>query len=273
MQKMPLCKQLSNNFQSLSNFELSRALQAGAMEELFFSPKPGLVDIYDNGSHKDLDLGIMKRSIGLLGTYYGELIVGMEQNGDLLHLKQIGQVAEKRMIQECGTNTHKGYIFLSGLILIAFMTRTDLREGIVDISQYYFSQKEEDSNGVRVRKAYETTGIVGECFRGLPAVFEEALPLFRYHINRSADRFTASLYMMARLMQVVEDTTSYHRCGIAGVERIHKDGFILEEKLDKGENVQVWLKKQNVLYKEINLTMGGVADLIAVTFAMDELYK
>ena len=51
------------------------ALVRGARAELDLTPKPGLVDRRDNGSHPDLDHPRMVRSIELLPRYYDELIV------------------------------------------------------------------------------------------------------------------------------------------------------------------------------------------------------
>ena len=34
--------------------------------ELYLTPKPGLVDLADNGSHPDLSVPIMERSIGIV---------------------------------------------------------------------------------------------------------------------------------------------------------------------------------------------------------------
>ncbi len=44
--------------------ELASALVRGTTRELYLTPKPGLVDRADSGSHPDLSLPIMEQSIG-----------------------------------------------------------------------------------------------------------------------------------------------------------------------------------------------------------------
>ena len=46
---------------------LAAALVTGALLELYLTPKPGLVDCADNGSHADLSLATMERSIAQVG--------------------------------------------------------------------------------------------------------------------------------------------------------------------------------------------------------------
>ena len=54
----------------LSDLELFAAsLADGIRAELYLTPKPGLVDLLDNGSHADLTLPLMGRSVALFGDY------------------------------------------------------------------------------------------------------------------------------------------------------------------------------------------------------------
>ena len=76
---------------------------------------------------------------------------------------------------------------------------------------------------------------------------------------------SASFAALARLMQTVEDTTALHRCGEAGLARIRADGARLEQLVDAGEHVS-FLRERNASYRRMNLTMGGVADLLGVAF-------
>jgi len=240
---------------------------------LNLTPKPGLVDQINNGSHHDLTFEKMECSINLLGTYFQELNHHLDEGTSLSELKAIGQRAESRMMIHCGTNTHKGYIFLSGLFLIAAQTAPDLRVGISETAADLMNNTLEFTNGNRVRNIYNTGGIVDECLNGLPAVFEIALPLFQKKLVETQNFNTASFYMMAALMCHAEDTTAYHRCGANGIHQLKSDGRQLKHLLSAGIDIVPWLNERNHLYQVMELTMGGVADLMALTFAVNEMIK
>jgi triphosphoribosyl-dephospho-CoA synthase len=81
-------------------------------------------------------------------------------------------------------------------------------------------------------------------------------------------RQQAAFFMLSRLMQTVEDTTALHRCGRPGLAQLQRDGRLLEAMLTEGFDPVPLLTKLNVEYRAMNLTMGGVADLLGVTFAV-----
>jgi len=74
---------------------------------------------------------------------------------------------------------------------------------------------------------------------------------------------------MARLMEIVEDTTAIHRCGAAGLERIRQDGAALRKALQAGLDPVPLLAAWNEEYRRLGLTMGGVADCLALTLALE----
>ena len=75
---------------------------------------------------------------------------------------------------------------------------------------------------------------------------------------------------MALLMQHVEDTTAIHRCGLEGLSRLRQDGARLQRLLQKQQEPEPMLTALNEQYRELGLTMGGVADCMALTFALQE---
>ena len=54
--------------------QLAQALIKGARLELYLTPKPGLVDLADSGSHADLTLPIMERSIDQVAEYLAAMV-------------------------------------------------------------------------------------------------------------------------------------------------------------------------------------------------------
>ena len=164
---------------------LASALVDGARAELDLTPKPGLVDRLDNGSHPDLSFDDMSRSIDLLPAYFDGLLA-LDNPLDLGAAVAAGRRAERRMLDAIGSNAHKGYIFLAGLVLLAARTAADhggLRSSVSTLARRIFDRRPRPgpgdrppSNGERVRADHGLGGIVGEALQGLPAVFERGLP-------------------------------------------------------------------------------------------------
>jgi len=252
---------------------LADALARGASMELYLTPKPGLVDLLDNGSHPDLSIPLMEQSIGIVADYLQAIVASLRADEPFACQRDIAIHAERRLYDELGTNTHKGYIFLSGMLLIArhhagIADETAVRQSLSIISREFFdTAAQTGSNGEKVRRAYHTGGIVGEAISGYPSLFDEALPAFRSAFARHGCPTTASFAMMARLMQTVDDTTTLHRAGPAGLQQVREDGHALERLIaDQGDAV-VFLEELNERYKALNLTIGGVADMIGMAFA------
>jgi len=260
---------------SLPNSELEKfaaALVEGARRELYLTPKPGLVDLADSGSHADLSLPVMERSIVLLSDYLAELVRSLADGAPFAEQQRIGMAAERRQFDTLATNTHKGFIFLSGMLLIAFChagsaDERALRAALSELAADFFRNGEQtSSNGQKARRKYGAGGIVVETARGFPSIFAEALPAFRASRRRSACVQTASFAMLARLMQTVDDTTTLHRLGEAGLAQIRRDGSELEARIARGGDYIGYLEALNRSYIRMNITMGGVADMLAVAF-------
>jgi triphosphoribosyl-dephospho-CoA synthase len=75
---------------------------------------------------------------------------------------------------------------------------------------------------------------------------------------------------MAVLMQRVEDTTAIRRCGLEGLSRLRRDGARLQRLLEQQQAPEPMLAALNQEYRRSGLTMGGVADCMALTFALQE---
>ena len=253
---------------------LAAGLAEGARRELYLTPKPGLVDRRNQGSHPDLSLALMEASIGIVRDFL-EATVRSLVNGEAFESqKQLGIVAEQRLYAELGTNTHKGFIFLSGMLLIARWhadsdDETRIRETLSQLAIRFFRMAPVlPSNGQRVREQYQAQGIVGETALGLPALFDVGLPAFRRAMMRYDDLETASFAMMAALMQAVEDTTTLHRSGPLGLHRLKKDGKRLERLIADGGDYRAFLADLDRDYIRMNMTMGGVADMIGMSFGV-----
>lgn len=252
--------------------QFAQALVKGAAMGLYLTPKPGLVDRTDAGSHPDLTLEKMEHSLQIIDDYLAEMIRSLTDGERLLCQAVVGRRAEEVMMEECGTNTLKGYIFLSGLLLIARWHAGDddpdrLRETVTRLAEEYFAIRgEEETNGRTARLRFGTGGIVREALNGLPALFDCAVPAYLEGIARFGCFTTASFVMLARLMQTVEDTTTLHRGGTMGLARVHRDGQALERTIAGRGDVIGLLAALNDEYVRMNLTMGGVADILCLAY-------
>ena len=231
------------------------------------------MDRHDNGSHPDLTYARMRASVRLLSEYYADLVERLRAGRPLASCIEAGRLAEARMVARVGTNSHRGYIFLSGLTLVgAHRAQGDigrLRTAMADAAREFFRiAPKEDSHGSQVRREFAVGGIRLEAEAGLPSVFEAAWPRYASSLRQDADRLRAEYHAMASLMQRLEDTTALHRCGLTGLNRVRKDGQVLQTLLDRGSDPRVFLQRSNEAYRRIGLTMGGVADCLALTFAL-----
>jgi triphosphoribosyl-dephospho-CoA synthase len=251
---------------------LAASLIKGLRAELFLTPKPGLVDACDCGSHPDLSLAKMLASIDLIADYFAELLAALAIGAGTAELVNTGRRAEKRMFAVLRTNTHKGAIFLGGLLLAArFRVTADnqssLKSAVAAVAREVFAFSPlPASNGQAAREVYRAGGIVAEARSGLPSLFDVALPAWHQGLRTTGCTQRAAFFMMSRLMQTVEDTTALHRCGRAGLAQLQRDGRLLEAVLTEGFDPAPLLTKMNVEYRAMNLTMGGVADLLGVAF-------
>ncbi len=251
---------------SIDPSELARALVAGTREELALTPKPGLVDRADNGSHPDLDYARMSRSIDLMPLYFDELITLARAGRPLAEQIAAGRRAEARMEDAIHANAHRGFIFLAGLVLLGALRGNGggLRDSIAGVAREFFAGADP-----RLGRRGGLGGIREEALRGLPSVFEIGLPGLRRRRDAGGNRRIASYELMARLMRCVADTTALRRCGSAGLARLRRDGDQILDAIEHGGDPRAMLSRMNDEYRAMLLTMGGVADCMAITFAID----
>ena len=261
-----------NSFRISELNKLASSLIKGASMELYLTPKPGLVDLSDSGSHPDLSVPVMERSIRYVSDYLDEIVVSLANGEPFSCQKSLGIKAEQRLLGNLGTNTHKGYIFLSGMLMIAHwhaasQDELSVRATLSSLAEAFFKTAEEQStHGQLARKKFNAGGIVLESINGFPSLFEEALPAYRKALKQHGCNNTASFAMLARLMQTVEDTTTLYRAGKRGLSKVKQDGRRLERIIASGDDCIPHLVELNRLYIGMNITIGGVADMLGLAY-------
>lgn len=250
---------------------LTQNLVRGAFMELYLTPKPGLVDLCDSGSHPELSVERMEASLKIVSLYLLDLCDAVARGEELNEQVRLGVAAESAVQRAIGTSCHKGYIFLAGLVLCASACSKDrdewaLRASITRLAALFFDQGEPGS-AHRVRNRFQGGGLREEALAGLPSLFDEALPVFRHEIASGGNRGSAIYAMLGRLMQTVEDSTALRSCGRSGLKTIREDGRLLERMIAQRDDFLSFLAERNSHYASRNLTMGGVAGLLALGLA------
>ncbi|HET9552042.1 MAG TPA: triphosphoribosyl-dephospho-CoA synthase [Anaeromyxobacteraceae bacterium] len=255
---------------------LATHLLAGARRALHLTPKPGLVDLEDCGSRPELTLELMERSLGVVGETWQALAGSLARGEPLAAQVALGQAGEQRMLALGPAATHKGALFLGGLLLAARhrlpSDRADLsalRPAVAAVAGEVLEGRQlPESHGAEARRAYQTGGIVREAREGLPAIFDVALPAWEEASAVGLRGDAAVFFMLARLMQVVEDTTVLHLGGTAGLYVQRADGLALEILLLAREDHAFFLRATKRAWRAAQLTMGGVGDLLGVALAL-----
>lgn len=256
------------------------------LDEVDTTPKPGLVDRRNSGSHRDMDLETFHASAHALRPYFRDCVrCGMETAADpgkttFLQLRKLGLQAEQAMFAATGgVNTHKGAIFTMG-ILCGAAGRLWKPEGGWEESEIFREaasmtceimeqdfQKGGDTVGQRLYREHGIRGIRGQVAEGLPAVAELGLPQFRTYLQEGLDKNEAGVRTLLHLIARVEDTNMIARGGLEGAKQGAEACVALlkqEFTLADAEKLDDWFMSQN-------LSPGGCADLLAAVYFLQAL--
>ena len=259
------------------------------LDEVCTTPKPGLVDRRNNGSHKDMDLFTFFASASALAPYFYRCAkIGMNTAKDtpettFRHLRIAGLQAEQDMFAAtCGVNTHKGAIFTIGLLCGAagrlwnpvagwspdalFAEVSSMTSQIVPKD---FNTGNTDTIGLRLFAKNGIRGIRGEVAQGLPSVGKLGLPVYRNLKEQGLSSEQAGAITLLHLVGHVEDTNMIARGGIDGAKE-GKDrtlSLLYETGIPSIKQIEAlddWFIHRN-------LSPGGCADLLAAVYFVDRL--
>lgn len=248
------------------------------MDEVCTTPKPGLVDRRNNGSHRDMDLSLFEASAQALRPYF-EACVRIGQNtAQMLPeetfplLRAAGIEAEKTMLQVTGgVNTHKGAIYTMGLLCggIGRLCCTDTDAILAECQAMVGSSIEADfasatgkTAGERLYLQHGIRGIRGEAADGFPAVKNIGLPHFRQALAEGFSQNDAGVLTLLHLIAQVQDTNLYHRGGYDGALWAANAA----QQLLSQNPSNAMVAQLDDAFIERNLSPGGCADLLAVTY-------
>ena len=254
---------------------LARAAHDSLMDELYTTPKPGLVDMNNNGAHSDMDVRLFEKSADALAPYFEDAArLGMERCG-IAQLRGRGRAAEMEMFAATdGVNTHKGLIYSMGLLL-AGMGRSLAEDGscidhAAELAREDAGAQLEKTlaapvtNGGAVYKKYGARGATGEAAAGFP---DALYCLDRLALYRKSGCAEAGALALCDCMASLEDTNLLHRGGREGLEYVRQEsGRISGMPVDKRVDALCGLDSELISRR---LSPGGSADMLALAFLLD----
>lgn len=279
---------MTNYFSDIDSLQIGDLAVKSLLDEVCVTPKPGLVDLRNNGSHSDMDPAMFQASAAALGGYFQRCAkIGMETSGKLpkdtfLELRRIGLLAEQTMYSVThGVNTHKGAIFTLGILCGAAgrLWKPDQRWDETALFQEASAMTREtmeldfaaggDTAGHRLYSQYGLRGIRGQAAQGFPAVEMIGLPVFRCGLARGDHTNDAAIHTLLHLICHVEDTNMIARGGLAAAaEAAQKVRQVLQHPYTQAE-----VEALDDWFIARNLSPGGCADLLAAVFFVHGLNR
>lgn len=282
--------------------DIGKKAYCALLEEVYTTPKPGLVDLYSNGAHSDMDVHTFERSAQALYPWFVQMAMqGYSFFGTpeelFLEIRKTGLEAEKAMHTATnGVNTHKGLIFTLGIFCAAagrcsreYQRRVTLQK-LIDMEQQMTSRilglelleiMERSSksgtiptNGERNLLEYGASGIRGEAIQGYPSVIKLALPVLCQGMAEKRNRNKVKLQTLFTLMSSIQDSNILSRGNPEVLKQVQKEA---NDFLKKGgaysENALQELMKMDEEYIRRNISAGGCADLLATAIFLEMFLK
>jgi len=276
---------------AVADREKAAALVTRALlDEVCTTPKPGLVDRNNNGSHQDMDIFTFTASAAALTAYWNRCVqIGQETakrvpTETFRVLRLAGQEAERTMFAATGgVNTHKGAIFTLGLICGAIGRlwkaeapcrdpKTILQECAAMVSTAVkedFAALEHctaRTSGQRLYWEQGITGVRGEAEKGFPRVSQTALPMLDRALEAGRSWNEAGAIALLYLIAQGTDTNMVARGGLELAQAAAAQCRTLLER-DALPSMEDIAQLDQEFIRD-NLSPGGCADLLAAAFLL-----
>lgn len=281
---------LMQYFRNRDREKIASSAMYSLIDEVHTTPKPGLVDRRNNGSHNDMDVRLFESSARALQPYFKRCVqIGQdtarrppEETFPLL--RDAGLQAEKAMLQATGgINTHKGAIYTLGILCgsvgrlwSAEKPIADRAEILAECARIVHTSVQKDLASAKGKTAGEQLylqqgirGIRGEVADGLPSVRNIGLPRFQQFLADGFSENDAGAYTLLHLIANVADTNLYKRGGEAGAQWAAKAASELLSVAQHPAIRQIEALDDRFIAR--NLSPGGCADLLAVTYFLWKL--
>ncbi len=278
-------KIMHSYFEKTDREKISAIATQSLIDEAKTTPKPGLVDERNNGSHFDMNIDTFIKSANALTTYFyncvkiGQTTKELSPDEVFALLRKEGIIAEKTMYDATGgINTHKGAIYSLGVICGAVGRLWTSENPISEIEEILsecelivkestkedFEKIDSSTAGGRLYKEHGLRGIRGEVADGFPSVRDISLPMYKKALSSGLSENDAGMISLLHLVANVGDTNLYSRGGTEGMEYAKSSVRELLEKSPYPDKKDV--EDLDDKFIEKNLSPGGCADLLAVTY-------
>lgn len=283
-------KIITEHFFSKDCKEFASLVTESLLDEVNTTPKPGLVDRRNSGSHTDMDINTFLTSAHSLTPYFRQCIeigyrTSQESPKDTFKkLREAGIIAEDTMYEATGgVNTHKGAIYSFGVICGALgrlWTAEVSVPGIEDILSVCseitreavksdFMSIDKTTAGGRLYLEYGLTGIRGEAASGFPSVKSIGMPVYQKEIDSGRTPNDAGAVTLLHLISKVKDTNLYNRGGVDGADYAASCAKLLLKRSNSPSKEEIEKLDNDFIAR--NLSPGGCADLLAVTYFLFKL--
>lgn len=277
-------------------YTIAEAAVQSLIKEVRTSPKPGLVDLFSNGSHTDMNIQTFMDSAQALFPYFIDITktaASWENSLPALfmQIRKRGIAAEQEMFAATnGINTHKGLIFSEGILAASasycwthfatlnsaaiFSTAKNMVYTILEDDFLKINRTFPQTHGEKLFVQYGYKGIRGEAQNGFPLVRSISLPALTKYLQQGKDENLSRVQTLFLLMEVMDDTNVLHRCGRGtllfvkekAAEALQKGGAFTDKGL-------AFINSLDSIFIERNISSGGCADLLAITILMQNLHR
>lgn len=254
------------------------------LDEVSVTPKPGLVDRANSGSHRDMTLSTFVSSTAALVPYFRDCVrIGWDTRQDSPEtafrlLRQAGKKAEEAMyLATSGVNTHKGAIFTMGILCGAagrswdsgFDSLLTVAGSMTrDAMEADFRNMDSSTAGGRLFLLHGIRGIRGEAADGFPALRETGLPVFRRCLSEGLCWNDAGMVTLLHLIARVEDTNMIARGGMDLAAEARRWAAEL-----RNTPTREMISQLDARFIRNHLSPGGCADLLAAVCFLHRLIR
>lgn len=279
-----------NYFSEYDREYIGRLAKECLIREVDTTPKPGLVDRRNNGSHQDMTLSTFYASATALEEYFSECVdcgrITAQKSAEetFTELRALGKQAEAYMYKATnGVNTHKGAIYSLGVLCGAIGRLWTPERPFADLDTIMnmcrqlversiaadFATENATTAGLKAYRNAGITGIRGEVADGFPSVINVSLPAYLDALNHGIEEEHAGAITLLHLVATVQDTALYHRGGTEGVTYAAESARDLLKRTPYPSTEQI--EALDDAFIQRNLSPGGSADLLAVTYFVHKL--
>ncbi|MCR2747472.1 triphosphoribosyl-dephospho-CoA synthase [Limnobacter parvus] len=259
-------------------------------QEVQLELKPGLVCPGNNGSHSDMNCNTFHASIHALKGYFGACFQAGYEGKQFRELQVLGMAAEKAMFNATHrVNTHKGAIFLMGLLAGAAGAQYRDRQCFKPmelgrwVAQHWganillagvpsSNSNAETTHGRQVKDAFGLPGAREQAAQGFPVLFWTTVPQLRWALLEGLDAEAAQLHALVCTIAQLPDTNLAHRGGLKGLQwaQARVEQFLAQG----GVFSPSWRKNAQAMCAEFKaqwLSPGGSADLLSAALFIQSL--